>query len=80
MLVSIRAPDQLGMLWAICRWFADHHVNIESMSATTNAGSAVDTFIVSGEFDTDELAAHIGAVTAGGCLGSLPMLRAVARR
>ena len=58
-LVRVSAPDQLGLLWAICRWFADHDVSIESVHATTVDGAAEDTFVVTGTCDADELGAHL---------------------
>ena len=58
-LVRIGAPDQLGLFWAICRWFADHDVSIESVHATTVDGTAEDTFVVTGPCDADDLGAHL---------------------
>jgi pimeloyl-ACP methyl ester carboxylesterase/glycine cleavage system regulatory protein len=58
-LVRVTAKDQLGLLWAICRWFADHDVSIESLHASTTDGVAADTFVVDGECDAVALAAHL---------------------
>jgi predicted amino acid-binding ACT domain protein len=58
-LVRVTAVDQVGLLWAICRWFADHGVSIESVHATTVDGSAEDTFVVTGACDADDLAEHL---------------------
>lgn len=66
--VTVAAPDRVGLLLAICRWFADHGVSIESMSASTEAGVARDTFIVIGECDSDELARHLSVADNAGCL------------
>ncbi|MCU1376009.1 MAG: Alpha/beta hydrolase fold [Actinomycetia bacterium] len=64
-LVRVSAPDQLGLLWATCRWFADHDVSIESVHATTVDGRAEDTFVVTGTCDADELAAHLSRPALG---------------
>ena len=58
-LVRVTAIDQVGLLWAICRWFADHGVSIESLHAATDGAVASDTFIVDGPCDADELAARL---------------------
>jgi pimeloyl-ACP methyl ester carboxylesterase/predicted amino acid-binding ACT domain protein len=58
-LVDVSVPDQPGLLWAICRWFADHGISIEAASASTTEGIARDGFIVVGECDVTELAAHL---------------------
>jgi pimeloyl-ACP methyl ester carboxylesterase/predicted amino acid-binding ACT domain protein len=58
-LVQVTAKDQLGLLWAICRWFADQGVSIESVHAATERGIAFDTFVVDGALDGDDLAAQL---------------------
>jgi UTP:GlnB (protein PII) uridylyltransferase len=78
-VVTVTAPDRLGLLWAICRWFADHHVSIESMSVTTDGGVARDNFIVIGDCDGGELAEHLSLAGNRGCLASLPVLRILSR-
>lgn len=47
-LVRVTANDQIGLLWAICQWFADRAVSIDSVNATTNHGVAQDVFLVRG--------------------------------
>jgi len=54
-LVEVRAPDTLGLLEATASWFADHGVNIEAARVATRHGSAVDTFLVDGDFEAAEL-------------------------
>lgn len=54
--VTVTAPDQLGLLWAISQWFADSDVSIEAVHATTRRGVARDTFIVVGDCVPDALA------------------------
>jgi pimeloyl-ACP methyl ester carboxylesterase/predicted amino acid-binding ACT domain protein len=58
-LVRVTARDQLGLLWAICRWFADHGVSIESVHASTRGGVASATLIVAGACDAGALAAFL---------------------
>jgi UTP:GlnB (protein PII) uridylyltransferase len=58
-LVRVTAKDQIGLLWAICRWFADHGVSITSVHASTDEGVASDTFVVDGDCDADALATHL---------------------
>jgi pimeloyl-ACP methyl ester carboxylesterase len=55
-LARVTAPDQPGLLWAICQGFADQGVGILSARAATVNGVAYDDFIVDGPFDTDSLA------------------------
>jgi hypothetical protein len=44
-IVSVTAPDQFGLLWAICRWFADRGGSIQA--AGVSGGAIVhDVFIV----------------------------------
>jgi [protein-PII] uridylyltransferase len=60
-LITVAAPDQVGLLWAACRWLADHGVNIESARVGGSHGMAEDHFLVVGDADVDELAAHLSA-------------------
>ena len=60
-VVRVVAPDQLGLLWAACRWFADNDVSIEATNASTVDGVARDVFVVTGEFDADALAGYLSA-------------------
>lgn len=63
-VVTVTAPDQVGLLWAICRWFADNGVSIEAARVGVEHGRANDHFIVVGDPDTRSLAAHLaGAPT-----------------
>jgi len=45
-VVSVQAPDRLGLLWAIACWFEDHGCNIEVADIDAEAGTANDTFVV----------------------------------
>jgi predicted amino acid-binding ACT domain protein len=59
-LVTVEAPDKVGLLWAIASWFAEHEANIETCRATSEDGVARDTFVVVGTFDSARLGVHIG--------------------
>ena len=58
-LVRVTAPDRLGLLSGICRWFADHGVTIQSADISTVDGTARDEFMVDGDCDIDALAAFL---------------------
>lgn len=58
-VVEIWAPDTAGLLWAACRWLADHDLSITSATISTQHGIAEDTFIVHGACDGAALAAHL---------------------
>jgi hypothetical protein len=67
-VVSVQAPDRLGLLWAIASWFEDNGCNIEVANVDSRAGTATDTFVVHGAPDADALATHL----AGRRAPSLP--------
>ncbi len=58
-LVKVTAPDGLGLLETISRWFADHDINIESAEITTRRGMATDRFLIAGDVETAALAKHL---------------------
>lgn len=58
-IVSVRAPDRVGLLWAIASWFEGRDSNIEVANVEVDGGTAVDTFIVHGPVDADALATHL---------------------
>jgi pimeloyl-ACP methyl ester carboxylesterase/predicted amino acid-binding ACT domain protein len=60
-VVRVTAPDRIGLLSAVCRWFADHGVSVEAASISTVDGVAKDVFLVSGECDVAALADHLSA-------------------
>ncbi|GAC1530789.1 MAG: hypothetical protein NVS3B12_05820 [Acidimicrobiales bacterium] len=55
LLLSVTAEDQVGLLWAICRWLADEGVGIESAQIGGRGGRADDRFLVHGQFDPEGL-------------------------
>jgi predicted amino acid-binding ACT domain protein len=61
-LVTIEAPDRVGLLWAVAAWFESRGANVEAYRATSEGGVARDTFVVVGECDGTALAAAIGGV------------------
>ncbi|MFT3853750.1 MAG: alpha/beta fold hydrolase [Ilumatobacteraceae bacterium] len=60
-IVRVSAPDDVGLLSAICRWFADEGVSIEAAGIDTANGMANDVFLVDADCDVDELAATLSA-------------------
>jgi pimeloyl-ACP methyl ester carboxylesterase/predicted amino acid-binding ACT domain protein len=58
-IVKVTAPDGLGLLEAISRWFAEHGVSIEAAEITTQDGIATDRFLVTGECEPSALAAYL---------------------
>jgi pimeloyl-ACP methyl ester carboxylesterase/glycine cleavage system regulatory protein len=58
-LVRVTAPDQVGLLWAICRWLADRSLSIDSLHAATQDAMARDVFLVSGSATVGDLAGHL---------------------
>ncbi len=66
LLVTVTAPDGLGLLGTVTRWFADHQVSIEAAEITTRNGLATDRFHVVGDLDPGELADHLSFATQPG--------------
>jgi pimeloyl-ACP methyl ester carboxylesterase/predicted amino acid-binding ACT domain protein len=64
-LLSVSAPDQIGLLWAICSWLADNNVTIDAMRASSSALIAYDEFVVKGTFDARALADRLSARHVG---------------
>jgi len=58
-IVRVSAPDRLGLLSAVCRWFADSGVSIEAADIATDRGVATDVFLVEGDFEPERLADHL---------------------
>jgi pimeloyl-ACP methyl ester carboxylesterase/glycine cleavage system regulatory protein len=58
-VVRVTAPDQIGLLSAVCRWFAEHDVSVEAASIATVDGTAKDVFTVQGACDVDGLVRHL---------------------
>jgi pimeloyl-ACP methyl ester carboxylesterase/predicted amino acid-binding ACT domain protein len=58
-VVRVTAPDRVGLLAAVCRWFADHEISVESATVETVDGVAKDVFVVDRECDVEALAAAL---------------------
>ena len=73
-IVRVTAPDNVGLLSAICRWFADHRISITAAGIATVDGVATDVFLVDGDCDTEQLARHLSAPPTRSCAGVLRTL------
>jgi pimeloyl-ACP methyl ester carboxylesterase/predicted amino acid-binding ACT domain protein len=58
-LVRVWARDQIGLLSAVCNWFADHDVSVESVHATTDGERVRDVFLVTGAVDAPALQRYV---------------------
>ena len=58
-LVKVTAPDGLGLLETISRWFAQHDISIEAAEVSTRRGIATDRFLIDGELEPTALADHL---------------------
>lgn len=59
-LVTVQAPDQVGLLHATASWFFDHDCNIEACHASSDQGTATDIFVVAGHVDAPGLTRALG--------------------
>jgi pimeloyl-ACP methyl ester carboxylesterase/glycine cleavage system regulatory protein len=58
-LVTVTAPDGLGLLEAVGRWFAEQGISIEAAEIATYGGQATDRFRIAGDADVEALATHL---------------------
>ena len=58
-VVRVNAPDQPGLLSAICQWFAANGVSVEAARVATVDDQAEDVFLIRGDCDSDQLAAEL---------------------
>ena len=58
-LVRVLARDQVGLLSAICRWFAAQGLSVESVHAASDGATARDVFIVNGGCCAQDLSRHL---------------------
>ena len=63
-IVRLEAPDQIGLLWAVAKWFEEHDCNIEATHLDTDGTTVRGTLLVVGEVDSTTLATAIGGVPA----------------
>ena len=61
-LVTVEAPDRIGLLWAVTSWFAGHGDNVVAAQLSEVGGRAKDLFLVHGAPDADELAAFLAGL------------------
>ena len=64
-VVTIEAPDGVGLLHAAAAWFEAAGCNVEACRAGTEGGRARDVFIVTGQVDTAALASALSGPAAG---------------
>jgi glycine cleavage system regulatory protein len=64
-VVTVAAPDGVGLLHAAAAWFEGSGCNVEACRAGTEGDRARDVFIVTGPVDTAALAATLGGERAG---------------
>jgi [protein-PII] uridylyltransferase len=58
-LVTVEAPDRVGLLHAVASWFRDHGLNVEAATLSGDGSKAVDTFLVEGTASADDLTARL---------------------
>jgi alpha-beta hydrolase superfamily lysophospholipase/predicted amino acid-binding ACT domain protein len=54
-VITVTAPDQPGLLWAVCTWLSDHGASIQAAWISGGPDGVVDVFVVRGEVDTGAL-------------------------
>ena len=64
-VVTVEAPDGVGLLHATAAWFEANGCNVEACRAGLESGQARAVFIVLGPVDTAALAAVLGGPSAG---------------
>jgi predicted amino acid-binding ACT domain protein len=64
-LITVEAPDRVGLLWAVASWFGDHGFNVEAAQLEQHGARAADTFLIDGSPDVDNLAAHLAGTRRG---------------
>jgi UTP:GlnB (protein PII) uridylyltransferase len=64
-VITVEAPDGVGLLHAAAAWFEAHGCNVEACRAGTEGGQARGVFIVMGPVDTAALARVLGGPGAG---------------
>lgn len=64
-VVTVKAPDRVGLLWAIATWFESNDCNVEVARARVVDGMAEGTFVVVGPVDPVALAAALSDRPAG---------------
>jgi glycine cleavage system regulatory protein len=58
-LITVEAPDRVGLLWAVASWFSDRGLNVEAAQLEGQGDRAVDRFLINGSPDVNALATHL---------------------
>jgi [protein-PII] uridylyltransferase len=58
-LVTVLAPDAIGLLWSVASWFTAHGANIEAAHVHSEGEDAYGTFLVGGPVDATALMTHL---------------------
>jgi glycine cleavage system regulatory protein len=58
-LITVEAPDRVGLLWAVASWFCDRGLNVEAAQLEEQGDRAVDRFLIDGSPDVNALATHL---------------------
>jgi hypothetical protein len=58
-LITVEAPDRVGLLWAVASWFATQRLNVEAAHLDEQRQRAVDRFLIDGSPDVNGLATHL---------------------
>ncbi len=58
-LITVEAPDRVGLLWAVASWFGDHGLNVDAAQLDEEGDRAVDRFLIDGNPDVNGLATHL---------------------
>jgi UTP:GlnB (protein PII) uridylyltransferase len=61
-LITVEAPDRVGLLWAVASWFAYHRLNVEAAQLEEQGERAVDRFLIDGSPDVNGLATHLAGM------------------
>jgi predicted amino acid-binding ACT domain protein len=61
-LITVEAPDRVGLLWAVASWFADHRLSVEAAQLEEEGQRAVDRFLIDGSPDVNGLATHLAGM------------------
>ena len=58
-LITVEAPDRVGLLWAVASWFGERGLNVEAAQLDEEGNRAVDRFLIDGSPDVNKLATHL---------------------
>lgn len=61
LVVVVRAPHRVGLLWATCSWFATHGCLVEVAHIEAAGDIRQSIYVVRGEVDARVLRAHLSA-------------------